>query len=84
VSGSDGEEPAPNPLWLRTEAGTVKVRAGAIGRARLLARIPREKRYAGRRWYFVAAVDARGAKGAARRWFVLHVRTPDWKEERGR
>ena len=76
-----GEEPAPNPRWLRLEPGAVKVRAGAIGRARIAASVPRERRYAGRRWAFVVAVDAEAGGRTTRHWFVLHAVTPDWEED---
>jgi hypothetical protein len=75
-----GEEPAPNPHWLRPEPGAVEVRAGAIGRARIEVSVPREERYAGRRWAFVVAADATAGGRTTRRWFVLHVTTPDWEE----
>ncbi len=76
-----GEEPAPNPRWLRLEPAAVKVRAGAIGRARIVATVPRERRYAGRRWAFVVAVDATAGGRTTRRYFVLHTVTPDWEED---
>lgn len=78
----DGYEPAPNPRWLRLEPGTIKVRAGAIASARVKVAIPREKRYAGRRWVFAAAVDAEAGGRRTRRWFVLHVETPQWEESK--
>lgn len=77
----EGYEPAPNPRWLRFDPGVVKVRAGAIGRARIWASIPRQKRYAGRRWAFVAAVDAAAGGRVTRRYFVLHVNTEEMEEE---
>ena len=77
----DGYEPAPNPRWLRFEPGVVKIRAGAIGRARIWADVPRQKRYAGRRWAFVAAVDAVAGGRRTRRYFVLHVNTEAMEEE---
>jgi hypothetical protein len=73
VGISDGYAPAPNPRWLRFEPGVVKIRAGAIGRARIWADVPKEARYAGRRWAFVAAVDAVAGGRTTRRYFVLHV-----------
>lgn len=72
-----GYEPAPNPRWLRFDPGSVTVPAGAIGRARIWAAIPRQARYAGRHWAFVVAVDADGKSGRTRRWYVLHVDTSD-------
>jgi hypothetical protein len=75
----EGYEPAPNPRWLRSDPVVVKVRAGAIGRARVWSLVPKEKRYAGRRWAFVAAVDAVAAGRTTRRYFVLHV-NPDETE----
>jgi hypothetical protein len=77
----DGYEPAPNPRWLRFEPGDVKVRAGAIGRARIWAEVPRESRYAGRRLAFVVAVDAAAGGRRTRRYFVLHVNTERMEEE---
>jgi hypothetical protein len=77
----DGYEPAANPRWLHFEPGVVKVRAGAIGRARIWADVPREPRYAGRRWAFVAAVDAVAGGRRTRRYFVLHMNTPEMEEE---
>lgn len=77
----EGYEPAPNPRWLRFESGAVKVRAGAIGRARMWASVPREERYAGRRWAFVAAVDAVSGGRRTRRYFVLYANTRDLEEE---
>lgn len=79
-----GYEPAPNPRWLRLEPGVVEVRAGAIGSARIEAVVPKEPRYAGRKFAFVVAVDARAGKKAARRWFVLTVDTSRWEEEHQR
>ena len=77
----DGYEPVPNPRWLRLEPGVVKIRAGAIGRARIWADVPREPRYAGRRWAFVAAVDAVAGGRRTRRYFVLHVNAKEMEEE---
>lgn len=77
----EGDEPSPNPRWLRFEPGVVKVRAGAIGRARIRTSIPRQKRYAGRRWSFVAAVDAEAGGRKTRRYFVLSVDTRDLEED---
>ena len=76
-----GYEPAPNPNWLRFDPSTVKVRAGAIGRARIWAAIPRQKRYAGRRWGFVVAIDAEAKGRRSRRYYVLHVNTEEMEEE---
>jgi hypothetical protein len=81
VQIGDGYQPAPNPRWLRIEPGVVKIRAGAIGRARIWADVPREPRYAGRRWAFVAAVDAVAGGRRTRRYFVLHVNTEPMEEE---
>ncbi|MFI5346993.1 MAG: hypothetical protein ACHQ51_11525 [Elusimicrobiota bacterium] len=77
----EGYEPAPNPRWLRFDPGVVKVRAGAIGRARIWADVPKQRRYAGRRWAFVTAVDAVGAGRATRRYFVLYVNFDEKEEE---
>jgi hypothetical protein len=74
--------PAPNPRWLRVDPSVVKVRAGAIGSARIGVSVPRERRYAGRRWAFVAAVDAAAHGRRTRRYFVLTVRTSDWEEDK--
>ncbi len=79
---AEGYEPAPNPRWLRLEPGVVEVRAGAIGFARIGVAIPRQARYAGRRWAFVVAVDAVADGRRTRRYFVLNVRTPDWEEDK--
>lgn len=78
----DGEEAAPNPRWLHFDSETLKVRAGAIARARAWASVPREKRYAGRRWAFVGAVEASGGGRRTRRYFVLHVTTPPLEDGR--
>ena len=77
----DGYEPVPNPHWLRFDPGVVTVRAGAIGRARVWADVPRESRYAGRRWALVAAVDAVAGGRRTRRYFVLHVNMESLEEE---
>jgi hypothetical protein len=77
----DGYMPAPNPRWLHIEPGVVKVRAGAIGRVRIWADVPRQTRYAGRHWAFVAAVDAVAAGRRTRRYFVLHVDTEPLEEK---
>lgn len=69
----DGYEPAPNPRWLQVEPQAVKVRAGAIGTARVRADVPKEARYAGRKFAFVAAVDAVANGRKTRRYFVLHA-----------
>ena len=77
----EGYEQAPNPRWLRLDPGVVKVRAGAIGSARIGVSIPRQKRYAGRHWVFVVAVDSVADGRRSRRYFTLHMRTPDWEED---
>lgn len=77
----EGFAPAPNPRWLRLEPSVVKVRAGAIGSARIGVVVPRQARYAGRRWAFVAAVDAVAGGRKTRRYFVLNVTTPNLEEE---
>ncbi len=82
VRMTNGDAPAPNPRWLRFEPGVVKVRAGAIGRARIWAVVLREPRYAGRSWAFVAAVDAVAGGRRTRRYFVLHVNTERLEEEK--
>ncbi len=71
----EGFEPAPNPRWLRLEPGVVKVRAGAIGRARVWASVPRQARYAGRRFFFVVALDAVAGGRRTRRYFIYHLET---------
>jgi len=76
-----GEEPAANPRWLRFDAASLKVRAGAIARARARILVPRERRYAGRKWAFVAAVEAEAGGRRTRRYFVLHATTPDLGED---
>lgn len=77
----EGFAPAPNPRWLRFESSVVKVRAGAIGSARIGVVVPRQARYAGRRWAFVVAVDAVAGGRRTRRYFVLNMSTPDREEE---
>jgi hypothetical protein len=80
----EGYEPVPNPRWLRSEPAAQRIRAGEIGRARIWADVPREKRYAGRRWAFVAAVDAVAGGRTTRRYFVLSVETPKEEDKRAR
>jgi hypothetical protein len=77
----EGYEPAPNPRWLHVEPGELKIRAGAIGRARVWAEPPKEARYAGRRWAFVAAVDGVAGGRRTRRYFVLHADVERLEEE---
>ena len=77
----EGYEPAPNPRWLRFDPGVVVVRAGAIVRARIWADVPRQARYAGRRWAFVAAVDAEASGRRTRRYFTLNVTTEKMEEK---
>lgn len=77
----EGYLPSPNPRWLRVEPGVVKVRAGAIGSARIGVVVPRQTRYAGRRWAFVVAVDAVAGGRRTRRYFVLNAGTSDLEEE---
>lgn len=76
----NGYDPAPNPRWLHVEPQAVRIRAGAIGRARVWADVPKEARYAGRRWAFVAAVDAVANGRRTRRYFVLHVNSGKLEE----
>jgi hypothetical protein len=75
----EGYDAVPNPNWLRFEPKVLKVRAGAIGRARVWAEVPSQKRYAGRRWAFVAAFDGAAERRVTRRYFVLNVKTEDWE-----
>jgi hypothetical protein len=77
----EGYEPAPNPRWLRFDPGVVKVRAGAIGVARIWTDVPRQTRYAGRRWAFVTAVDAVAGGRRTRRYFVLYVNADEMEEK---
>ncbi len=63
----------PNPQWLHFEAESIKVRAGAIGRARIWASIPNQSRYVGRRFAFVAAADAVAGGRRTRRYFVYYA-----------
>ena len=77
----DGYDPPPNPRWLHVEPQTVRIRAGAIGVARVRADVPRQARYAGRRWAFVVAVDAEARGRRTRRYFVLHVTTGSMEGE---
>lgn len=79
---AEGYEPSPEPRWLRAEPATITVRAGAIGSVRVWADVPRQPRYAGRKWAFVAAVDASGGGRATRRHFVLHAETREMEEEK--
>lgn len=76
-----GESFAPNPRWLVADPSVVKVRAGAIGSARIVVSVPREARYFAKRWAFVAAVDAAARGRKTRRYFVLHVATRGANEE---
>lgn len=76
-----GQTPGPNPRWLVFEPAVVRVRAGAIGSARVGVAVPRQARYADRKWTFVAAVDAAASGRLTRRYFVLRVVTRDWKED---
>jgi hypothetical protein len=76
-----GEALGPNPRWLAFEPAVVKIPAGAIGSARIGVAVPREPRYAAKRWAFVAAVDAAEGGKRTRRYFLLHVSTRDWKED---
>ena len=78
----EGYLPAPNPRWLRLDPGVVKVRAGAIGSARIGVAVPRQARYAGRLWTFVVAADAVAGGRRTRRYFVLNVNTSDWEEDK--
>lgn len=77
----EGYEPAPNPRWLRPEPGVVNVRAGAIGSARIEAHVPRQARYAGRRFAFVVAADAESGGRRTRRWFVLTMDATQLEED---
>lgn len=77
----DGYEPVANPRWLRVEPGTATVRAGAIARARVWADVPKETRYAGRRFALVMAVDAVAGGRRSRRYFVLYADMPAKEEE---
>jgi hypothetical protein len=71
----------PNPRWLALAPAVVKIPAGAIGSARIGVAVPLERRYAAKRWTFVAAVDAAAGGKRTRRYFLLHVSTRDWTEE---
>ena len=68
-----GALPAPNPQWLHFEMENIKVRAGAIGRVRIWASIPKQTRYIGRRFAFVAAADAVAGGRRTRRYFVYYA-----------
>jgi hypothetical protein len=78
---SDYQTAGPNPRWLWFAPSVVKVPAGAIVTARVGVAVPRQPRYAAKKWTFVAAVDATAGQRRARRYFALHVSTRDWKEE---
>ncbi len=77
----DGYAPAPNPHWLK--AGPVlRLKPGEVAEAALTLEIPRQKRYRGRRWAFVVAVDAQGGGRRGRTWWTLYVRTQDEEDSR--
>jgi hypothetical protein len=82
VQIKDGYELAPNPRWLRLDPGVVTVRAGAIGRARVWADVPRQARYEGRRMAFIAAVDAESRGRRTRRYYVLYLNLTQMEEEK--
>lgn len=77
----EGLEPIPDPRWLRIEPSVVKVRAGAIGSARVWAVVPRETRYAGRKFFAVVAVDAAAGGRLTRRWVVATVDAMQLEED---
>ncbi len=77
----EGREPIPDPRWLRLEPNVVTVRAGAIGSVRIRAVVPREKRYAGRKYFGMVAVDAAAGGRRTRRWFVATVDASQWEED---
>jgi hypothetical protein len=62
------------------EPQSLKLRGGAIGGARIWADVPKQERYAARKWAFVAAVDAVANGRTTRRYFVLNVDTGDMEE----
>lgn len=70
----EGYGPAPDPRWLKT-GPEVKVPAGAVREAALEIEVPREARYAGRKWSFLVALDAEGGGTRGRKWFVMSVTT---------
>ncbi len=77
----EGLEPIPDPRWLRIAPSVVKVRAGAIGSARIWAVVPRERRYAGRKFFAMVAVDAAAGGRRTRRWVVATVDATQWEED---
>ena len=76
-----GQTPGPNPRWLVFEPAVVRVPAGAIGSVRVGVAVPRQARYADRKWTFVAAADAAAGGRRTRRYFVLRVVTQELKKE---
>ncbi len=77
----DGYTPAPNPQWLKT-GPALRVKPGEVAEASFTLDIPRQKRYRGRRWAFVVAVDAEGGGARGRTWWTLYVRTQDEEDSR--
>jgi hypothetical protein len=72
----DGYAPAPNPNWLKTGPAH-RIKPGEVAEASFVLEIPRQKRYRGRKWAFVVAVDAEGSGRIGRTWWTLYVRTQD-------
>lgn len=76
----DGYAPAPNPYWLKA-GPPIRVPAGEFAQAPLELDIPRQKRYRGRKWAFVVAVDAEQGGRRGRSWWTLYVRTMEPEEK---
>lgn len=77
----DGYAPAPNPRWLKT-GPPLRVKPGGVAEAAFALEIPGQKRYRGRSWAFVVAVDAQGGGRVRRTWWTLYVRTKNENETR--
>ena len=67
-----GYAPAPNPRWL-SGGPPLRVPAGTVRTAELTLSVPKDPRYRGKKWAFLAAVDAETGGRRGRTWFVLGV-----------
>lgn len=79
----DGYSPAPNPRFLRVEPESIRVPAGRVASARASLLIPRQARYAGRRWTFAVWAEAKSVGGTVRRRLLLRVETEGEAKEAG-
>jgi hypothetical protein len=79
----DGYEPAPDPNWLKA-GPALRVKPGKVVEASFELAIPAQKRYRGRKWAFVTAVDAEANGRIGRTWWTLYVHTQDEEESRTR